>query len=139
MPYYEKFAEFLSNIISGSSKELILQAQDIPFYCFIHYYDWLCFKLYTWHDIINKKRISFKKFRQMLDVSDFISCINLIERRYMSISSREIWTTQIPDTCLQYIEYYWKTGVFEDNTQALNLLEQLSDSFNQVQKHRKRA
>jgi hypothetical protein len=132
IPYYKKFAEFLANIASGSSKELIFQAKYIPFYCCANHDTWLYFKFYVWHDIVHKKRISFKEFRKMLNMSDLISCFNQIERRYMSIPSREIWTKQIPDISLQYLEYYWKLGIFEDNTQVLDILEQISDAFEKV-------
>ena len=55
-----------------------------------------------------------------------------IQNHYMSIPSKEIWTTQTIDTILRLLEHYYETGAFESKETALFLLDQLTDLINTV-------
>ncbi|MDR1379957.1 MAG: hypothetical protein LBJ47_00585 [Tannerella sp.] len=126
MQYILRLSETLSGLAATKDGELFVTAQDIPFYHFLPHTELLFFKLYVWHDIINRERISFCEFCDRLDRDAIVSVYDKMFRDYMKIPSREIWTNQTPDTILRLLDFYAETGAFDNPETFALLLKQLT-------------
>jgi hypothetical protein len=124
--YIKRLSETLSGLTAVKDRELFFTAQDIPFYHFLQYTELLFFKLYVWHDITNREKISFCEFCNRLNREAITSVYNQMYRDYMQIPSKEIWTNQTPDTILRLLDFYAETGAFDNRKTVFLLLNQLS-------------
>ena len=132
--YLKRLLGGMTALKSASDKEIIFSAQDIPFYHFTKFPELAFFKIYAWNDSINHKPMSYCKFCEHLEKDRIIDIYRQIDRAYMSIPSKEIWTDQTIDTTLRLLEHYYETGAFENKDAALFILRQLSELLDKVRK-----
>lgn len=133
--YIKRLSETLSALAATKDRELFFTAQDIPFYHFLQHTELLFFKLYVWHDIINREKISFCKFCDHLDKENIVAMYSKMYQDYMRIPSREIWTNQTLDTILRLLDFYMEIGAFDSCETVAMLLTQLSALLDTVNMH----
>ncbi|MCL2312686.1 MAG: hypothetical protein FWC41_09435, partial [Firmicutes bacterium] len=119
----------------ASEKEILSTGLDIPFYHFLKYPELYFLLLYAWNNTINRKLISYSNFCENLEKNGIVSIYNEIYNAYISIPSKEIWTTQSIDTILRLLEHYYETGAFGGKETVLFLLDQLTNLLDTVKRY----
>jgi uncharacterized protein YlxP (DUF503 family) len=127
-------SDTLHSIRSVSEKELLLTAEDIPFYHFLKYPELAIFRIYAWHSTQYRNNDPFSKFYSSSENNGIISLYEKIYDDYIHIPSKEVWTLQTIDTTLRMLQYYYDSGHTDRDT-ALHLAGQLMNLLDTLQQH----
>ena len=133
--YIMRLSNRFTTMKSALDKEILFTGQDIPFYHFLKYPELYFLKLYAWNNTAGRESISYNSFCNCLEKERIVSIYEKMHHAYMSIPSKEIWTTQTIDTTLKLLEYYYVTGAFESKETVQLLLNQLTDLLDTVKKY----
>jgi len=133
--YLLRLLDELSNLKSAPEKEMLSTWQNIPFYHFLKYPELYFLNLYAWNSTINRELVSYNNFCNSIEKDRIVSIYEKMHNAYLSIPSKEIWTSQSIDTTLRLLEHYYEIGAFEDKKTVLFLLDQLSNLLDTVKKY----
>ena len=134
MQYMQGLLNILTQMEAAPDKELLFTALDIPFYHFLKYPELTFFKLYCWDDVVSRTRITYEDFVKKTDRKSLEKLYEQITAVYSLIPAKELWTDQTINTIISQFDYYFETGAFAKKETALNLLEQLSQLMESIQK-----
>jgi len=139
----ESYDAYLSHLLetmdmvakSHHEKELIFSAQDIPFYHFCKFPYLAFFRLYTWNNTLDRNKISYDKFCEILDKDRIVPVYERMYQTYISIPTREIWTEHTIDSTIRLIDYFFEAGNFESKDTVLFLLDRLSTLIDSIKQY----
>ena len=116
----------LKKIISFEEREMIYAAEEVPVFHHYGYKELTEFKFYFWNkSILNSKFTENKKFEFGIIKDSWIDLAKQIFNSYSKLPSTEIWTENTINSTLKQIAFYWDSGLFKNNTEALVVAEQL--------------
>jgi hypothetical protein len=118
----------------ATDREMLLTAEDIPFYHFLKYPELAIFRIFAWNNTQYGYDKSFPEFYSSSDNNPIISLYEKIYDNCMHIPSKEIWTPQTTGTTLRMLQYYYDSG-YTDRNATLRLAGQLTDMLDTLQQH----
>jgi hypothetical protein len=133
--YFESILKDLKKIQSFPTREIIYAAEDIPVFHYYQFPELTAFKIFYWtKSVLNIPSFEGKKFRPEMVDKRFIHMAREIFDAYVSIPSTEIWNEETTSGMLKSIEFYWESGLFADKQVALQIIDQLSEMLQYLQK-----
>lgn len=138
----EDFERYLLNILGMLEKmavsggEITYAAEDVPVIRSLSYPNLAQFKIYYWlKSVLNDTSIVHEQFELGLLPEKYNQICENIRNTYNKVNSIEIWTEETLYSTLKQIEFYWQTGMFKDQKDAVKVW----DDMNQVVKDLKYA
>lgn len=123
--YIEKYAAIFVKLASLPEKEIITLTHNIPFYRLANYPEVSFFNLYVWSQSANAENHTYEHFVKGLDTEKIIRAHSKVTESVKRIPIAEIWTTEIYNSLLNLIEYYYDLGRFENKEVPLTLCRQI--------------
>ncbi|MCK5028490.1 MAG: hypothetical protein KAR57_02570 [Bacteroidales bacterium] len=123
-------------IIKAAKQHLITYAcEDIPIFHNINSPKIASFKMLYWMKaILNLPSLEDIKYDSSLVSEDLIDLGQEIYNLYSSIPSVEIWTDTTLTSTVKQIEFFWASGVFKSNKDAIEVYESLYNSIKKIEK-----
>ena len=116
--------------------KVYFNSNEIPFFYYCFFPELISFKLYVWgRNIWNMEYLQEQTFHTGVIPFHAIEMSETILKKYLSLSTTEMWSLNLFDNTLNQIEYYANTGGFKEETDALLLcdkLVQLAEHFSQM-------
>jgi len=136
----ESFEKYLSNmlkdlkLIKHAKKHKITYAcEDIPIFYNYKYPLLGSYKIFYWMEaILNTSNSSNKKFNADYVPSKIIELSKEIYNTYIDTPSVEIWTETTYLSVLKQVEFFWESGRFESDTDAINVLDELKQLLTDI-------
>lgn len=137
-----EFTEFLTSIMLDMQKiqksennQIIYAAVDIPIFHHFNFPELSAFKMYYWMKaVVGVDEFNNKKFSVEI-IDDEISKIGKeIYKLYLNIPSIEIWTTETINSLIKQIEFFWESGNFLTNDDAIIICKQVKSEINLLEK-----
>ncbi len=133
--WLRKIHDDILKIAAFSDKSIIYAAKDVPFIHFFQIPEIAAFKVFLWQKtLFQLKEYQDKKF----SVSRFDDEIQSIGRKILLASTRiptiEIWNEDTFGIFIRQIEYYWISGLFENENDIWILCNQLENWIRHLQK-----
>jgi len=134
------FRNYLQNVLNliemvheFEDQDIIYLANDIPLFHLMHVPEVASFKLFFWEKtILNYSTLSSTQFELGLP-NDYINEISRkLRDMYCSIPSTEIYSSESIDATLKQIEYYWISGNFKSEKDAVRLCDRLIDLIEHI-------
>lgn len=133
--YLTDIHDTLANLAKSDNAELYYAAVDVPIFHHFNYPELSAFKTYYWlHDILNNPIFEGQKFSKSLINNDLIAYEKEIYKHYCQVPSIEIWTPATLNSSVAQIEFYFDSGLFENNEIAMVLCNQLEEEIKTIQK-----
>lgn len=126
------FKTYLTSILNdmiqierAENKQIIYAAIDIPIFHHFNYPELSAFKMFYWMKaVVNIPALSDKKFNVEHIPEGFSDLGKKIYETYSKIPSIEIWTDETINSLIKQIEFYWDSGNFASQEDALIVCEQ---------------
>ena len=124
------------NIIRAAKEKMITYAcEDIPVFHNISNGTVGRFKIFYWlKSIMNTPELQDKKYDPDLIPQEFIDRAHRIYELYCLVPSVEIWTDTTIQSTVKQIEFYWESGMFKSEQDALDVCQALKEELEVVQK-----
>jgi hypothetical protein len=126
--YLTGLRDSLVEIKRLKNPELVISVNETPVFQLFNFPHLTRFKFFFWAksylqipEYVNAKFKREKIDKRVLSIG--IEAHNI----YMSVPTQELYCPEVLRGILRQIEYYFDTGVFEDNTYALELLDNVSN------------
>jgi hypothetical protein len=120
--------------------ELYYAALDVPIVHHFNYPDLSAFKIFYWlKDVINEPSLEGMKYDPSIIDNDLLELGKEIYQAYCKISSIEVWTSATLNSSIAQIEYYSDSGLFENQSVALAICNQLEEEVRTIQKQAERS
>ncbi len=123
----DKFKEWLGNIL-GNLKQIsarpensiIYSADDVPIWHHFHDDLLIRFKIFYWlKTILADVDFRDKKFEPHLISEELVHIAKEISNYYNQTTSTEIWTEDTFNSTLKQVEYFWDSGFFYTQAEAI--------------------
>ena len=137
----DSFEKYLSNmlkdlkLIKNAKKHKITYAcEDIPIFYNYKYPLLGSYKIFYWMEaILNTSNTPNKKFNANYVPESIITLSKEIYNTYIDTPSVEIWTETTYLSVLKQVEFFWESGRFESDTDAINVLDELKQLLTDIQ------
>ncbi len=132
--YIQDFLLQLQMIDSFDEKELYYWTKDVPIFHFYQFPQLAAFMCFFWMRTVleypeyNKMKFNFSDFDEKL-----LTTGEKILEIYNRIPSQEIWNVDNINTCIQQIEYYKDTSVFNSKKDIIILYEELEKMIDHIE------
>jgi hypothetical protein len=108
-------------------------AEEIPVFHYFKYPELTAFKLFYWEKtLIGLQKWEKEKFAVAKVDKGEIKTAQLIYEEYLKIDCTEIWKEETILSALKQFEFYYESGWFENEDEALIILEQLKALINDI-------
>ncbi len=125
----------LKKIQSFEKKQIIFAAEDIPLFHYFSFPELTAFKLFYWNkSIVNAPSLADKKFDPAHVDKVLTETAKQIIDTYISIPSIEIWSEETVNVLIKQIEFFWDSGLFKNQKDALLICEEFEAMINLVKK-----
>lgn len=125
----------LQLIQASKEKHIVYACEDVPIFYNYNYPLLGAFKMFYWmKSILNAKELEDLKFSPDCLPTELIELGKEIYKAYTQIPSTEIWTDSTYSSAIKQIHYYWESGRFERDEDAIAVLEELKQELNGIQK-----
>lgn len=132
--YLEAILEDMYLIDSLEEKEIIYLSNDIPFFNLLQIPEIASFKLFFWRKtVLDFSSLANEKFGLNKEDKKINELSRQIRDLFIKIPCIEIYGAEVVETTLKQIEYYWVSGLFDDNNVAIILCDKLSELFEHIQ------
>lgn len=132
--YLDQILDELHLISGVDRKHITFTAEDCPIFHYFKYDLLTAFKLYYWDkSIVNSPRFNHKKFNPKLVEDELLKTAKSIHEVYEKIPCSEIWDEDTLDVVLKQIQFYWESGLFEEDAHALDVCDQLTEMLKDIQ------
>jgi hypothetical protein len=133
--YFESILTDLKKIRSFPQKEIIYAAEDIPVFHYYQYPELTAFKIFYWtKSVLNIPSFDGKKFSPEEINPRLIGLAREVFDTYVTIPSTEIWNEETISGMLKTVEFYWESGLFASKEVAMQVIDQLSQMLQYLQK-----
>jgi hypothetical protein len=124
----------IKKISTSSSNEILYAADDVPVWHHFFSDEMISFKLFYWLKcILCAPEFSEKLFDPKEIDHDLITYAKDLLNNYNKTTSIEIWTEDTINSTLKQIEYFWESGFFKKQSDALLICDLLNEEINQLQ------
>lgn len=125
----------LQLIKSSKEKHIIYACEDVPIFYNYNYPLLGAFKMFYWmKSILNAKELEDLKFSPDFLPQELFELGKQIYEAYTQIPSTEIWTDSTYSSVIKQIHYYWESGGFKTDEDAIAVLEELKMELAGIQK-----
>ncbi len=119
------YANFLK-VNQLNNRHTYYAAEEIPVFHYFKYKELTAFKLFYWEKtLIGNPKLEKEKFAIHKVNAEEIATAQLIYDEYLKIDSTEIWKEETIFSALRQFDFYYESGLFENEQEALIILEQL--------------
>lgn len=136
--FYQHLIDLQKNlelIKASKSRHIIYACEDIPLFHNLSSEGISAFKIFYWlKSILNLPEYADKKFEMDSIDSRLIQEGYKLFRLYSEIPSTEIWTDTTVESTVKQIHYYWSSGIFKSDEDALFVCRALKDTMLGIQK-----
>ncbi|MFT5511859.1 MAG: hypothetical protein ACI8SE_000253 [Bacteroidia bacterium] len=133
--YLQQISDQLKELATSQESRFVITAMDLPYFRQFGFKGLSQFKLFFWQrSVLNLPDFRSKKFDLSSEPSNYDALTQSIFENYYQVSSTEIWTPESVDSSIKQIEYYFDAGMFEDDTIAAKLCDELTELIENVQK-----
>ncbi len=135
---FEKYLTSILNdmvlIESAANKQIVYAAIDIPIFHHFNYPELSAFKMFYWMKaVVNDQSLIDKKFSPSHISPEFAALGKKIYDTYCKIPSIEIWTDETINSLIKQIEFYWESGNFVSQEDALIVCEKAKNEIETLQ------
>jgi hypothetical protein len=132
--YLADIKDELVRISRAAEKQIIYAAVDIPLFHYFTFPEFLYFKMFYWlRSVSADPELSSMKYRTSDLKEEVSSLCREMADLYASIPSIEIWSDSVLNSIIKQITYYWLSGVFLNQEEALKLISTVRKSLERVQ------
>ncbi|WP_299455062.1 hypothetical protein [uncultured Microscilla sp.] len=132
--YLTKLLADLQKIRSAHPKQVIYAAADVPLFHHFNYPEQAAFKFFYWlNSVSNLPTLEGKSFTPSVIPAELIALGKQVYDVYCDIPSIEIWTEESANSTIKQIDYYWEAGLFEQQADAVLVVEQLAEMLHSIQ------
>jgi len=125
----------LKLIARPENKQVIYAAIDVPIFHHFNYPELSAFKMFYWMKaVVSVPELDDKKFSVEHISPEFAELGKQIFETYCKIPSIEIWTDETINSLIKQIEFYWDTGNFASQEDALTVCEQALNEIETLSK-----
>ncbi|MFI5149281.1 MAG: hypothetical protein ACHQRM_06070 [Bacteroidia bacterium] len=125
----------LKRIQQFTRKEIIYAAEDIPPFHYYQFPELTAFKIFYWtKSVLNVPSFEGKKFHPGMIDQRLIKQAREVFDAYITIPSTEVWTEETISGMLKQVEFYWDSGLFQDASTAITIIDQLTKMFLYLQR-----
>jgi hypothetical protein len=134
LDYIKNMTKVLQMVASKNGK-IYYAAEDIPIFHHFQKPYLASFKLYYWNKtILNQDILVGNKLEFELMHPDLLAAAEELLKAYESVTSHEIWTEESINSTLRQMEYFAESGQFQRKEQALKVIEEFKEMFENLQK-----
>ena len=122
--------------IGGSpSNEIMYAADDVPVWHHFFSDELISFKLFYWlKSILCSPEYADALFDPSEIDPELISYAKELLNNYNKTTSTEVWTEDTINSTLKQIEYFWESGYFSKESDALMMCDLMTEEINLLQK-----
>ncbi len=122
-------------VAKGKKKKIIYAAIDIPIFHHFNFPILSAFKMFYWMKaVVNVDYLATKKFDISIASTEFAEIGKKIFEIYSNIPSVEIWTHETVNSLVKQIEFYWDSGNFSTQEDALAVCSQAKEQLSLIEK-----
>ena len=115
----------MQQIRKSEDKEIIYAAVDIPIFHHFNFPELSAFKMFYWMKaVVGVDSFSTQKFSIDIINKEIANLGKEIYKTYTQIPSIEIWTEETINSLIKQIAFFWESGNFINNEDALIICEQ---------------
>jgi hypothetical protein len=138
----ESFENYLTGLHADLSKlnryenrHLQYAAEDLPVFYHFFYPRLSAFKMMYWtKSILNVSDFQPLKVEDWKTPEKWIPKIQSIAAEFLKVPTTEIWNDDTVKSTIQQIRFYWEAGFFRNNASALEVVSELRELVESVQK-----
>ncbi|MCF6365052.1 MAG: helix-turn-helix domain-containing protein [Bacteroidales bacterium] len=142
MGNFTGFRTYLTSILNdmlqierSENKQIIYAAIDVPIFHHFNYPELSAFKMFYWMKaVVNAPSLIDKQFSVEHISPEFADLGKQIFEVYCKIPSVEIWTDETINGLIKQIEFYWDSGNFAKQEDALRVCEQAQNEIDTLSK-----
>lgn len=124
----------MQRIYSGSEKEIIYAAEDIPLFHLFRYPALAAFKIFYWmKSVLNIPELEKKHYNPSLIDERIMETGKNILALYAKIPCIEIWSERTISSLIKQIDYYYEAGYFKEKEDALKLCDIFTEALLDIQ------
>ena len=121
-------------ISAAKQRQVVYACEDITLFHQFHFPLISSFKMFYWmKSIMNIPALQGQKFDFSLVSPEFIKLGEEIYGYYCNIPSIEIWTDTTIQSTIKQIAYYWSSGIFQNENDAIGVCESLRQELLYIQ------
>jgi hypothetical protein len=133
--YLLEILNTLNSFIKSENAELYYGAIDIPLFHHFKYPELSAFKMFYWlKDVLYEPSLEYSKYNKSLITDDLLDLGKQIYNSYSNVQSIEIWTVATINSTIAQIEFYSDSGLFNNNSEAVELCNCLEEEIKTIQK-----
>jgi hypothetical protein len=108
-------------------------AEEIPVFHYFKYPELTAFKLFYWEKtLIGYPKWEKEKFAVNKIGKEEVATAQLIYDEYLKIDSTEIWKEETIFSAIRQFDFYYESGLFENEDEALLILQQLKSLIDDI-------
>lgn len=126
--YLVSLNDYLDKFLHMKDVSVYHNANDIPIWYYCFFPELISFKLYVWgRNIWDMEYLQRQKFKPTIIQPHAIELCESVLKKYLSISTTEMWSLNLFDNTLNQIDYYASTDGFENEDDAFMLIDRLEE------------
>lgn len=133
--YLQNVYDDLKKIHDTKNSHIVFAAEDIPIFHHFKFPELSAFKMFYWmKSVMNVERYENEVFSPDIIDKEIKELAEKIYNLYSKTPSTEIWTELTIHSLLKQIEFYWESGYFATEEDALLLCGQVKMELENIQK-----
>ena len=137
--YLESIINNLQGLKNLPDIHVYFAAEFVPVFHHFEFEEMTAFKFFYWQkSIVNDKKLTGKKFEFKETSVETLKLAKKASALYDQIPSTEIWNVETINSTAMQIQYYWDSGLFESEDDALLICDQLKQMVERIQEKAER-
>lgn len=133
--YLRRLLENLRKISKDENARILYCSQDIPVFHNVSLDRVAEFKIFYWmRSIMSNEEMLHQKFSENTIPENLQAMGREIYEEYQKIDSAELWSRSTINSTLRQIQYYWESGIFESQEEALEVLNDMRRLIEGIEK-----
>ena len=134
--YFENTLKLLEYVGSFPNAQILYSCKDIPIFYQFRFRELGMFKMYVWlKSIYNVGKLEGEHYSLNSIPKKFQEIGYKLWKAYTKIPTVEIWNDTSSLSLVKQIEYFWESGMFKDQEEALLICEQVREMIRVIYKH----
>ena len=131
--YFQVIHNKLKLVENSDKSSMYYSAKELPVFHLLYNTELVRFKIYVWLHILGKENRSKKqKFSDFVVPESLIETLLKVGKQYRNIRITEIWSSNIINTILHQIQYFYEANLLSYKS-ALNILKELKETLKQLE------
>lgn len=132
--YLMSMLQDLKKIGESEKKLVTYAANDVPVFHNFKFEDLTAFKIFYWmKGVVNDPSLQGKRFDKSLIDPEILELTKTLYQAYLHTPTREIWTQLTINSQIEQIRYFWDSGSFNSQEEALHIISQMSDLIKSIE------